>query len=85
MSNGFEVDEDGFKGLDHDDQMRAIFQNVYTIKKYMIEQPKKCEIEMDNKIKNNNKIHRRINFGIGGLGAGGIVGLIEGIKSFFNG
>ena len=80
MTNGFEVDEDGFKGLDHDDQMRAIFQNVYTIKKYMIEQPDKCAELMDNKIKSNNKIHRRINFGVGSGGGIGVVAVFEFVR-----
>ena len=84
MSNGFEVDEEGFKGLDHDAQMRAIFKNVYTIKTYMLEQPEKCQTEMTEKIKNNNKMHRRINFGIGSGGGISVVAAFEIVRRWLS-
>ena len=83
MSNGIEINIDEFKTLDQDKRSEVIFENVLTIKKIVLNQPAICQKEMDKKIITNNKISRKFNLGLGGLGAGGVVGLIEGIKSLF--
>ena len=75
--------EENFKTLGNAEQLETIFENVLTIKKIVLNQPAICQEVMDKKIITNNKISRKFNLGLSGLGAGGIVGLIEGIKSLF--
>ena len=83
MSNGIEINIDEFKTLDQDKRSEVIFENVLTIKKIVLNQPAICQEVMDKKITLNNKLSRKFNLGLSGLGAGGIVGLIQGIKSLF--
>jgi len=84
MSNGIEINIDEFKTLDQDKRSEVIFENVLTIKKIVLNQPAICQEVMDKKITLNNKLSRKFNLGLSGLGAGGIVGLIQGIKSLFS-
>ena len=88
MPNGIWNKETYMMGVPKEDEKRAamtfdMLKSIDTRLDLISELPEKCAAKMDNKIENNNKIHRRINLGIGGLGAGGVVGIIEGIKSFF--
>ena len=82
MPNGIKVDEETFAGMDHDDQIKSIFHAIVTTNENFCKQPPICELKMDQKISLNNRLRRKINLGIGGLGAGGVVGLIEGVKSW---
>ena len=83
MSNGIEVDEKGFEGLNHDDQIRAIFQAIVATNANFCKQIPMCEANMDNKIKINNKLHRKINLGIGGGTGAFIIGAFETIKALW--
>lgn len=74
MPNGIEINEENFKTLGTGPQLETIFENILAIKKHVLLQPGLCAVEMDNKIKTNNKVHRRINFGIGsGSGFGAVI------------
>ena len=43
MSDGIEVDEKGFEGLNHDDQIRAIFQAIVATNQNITNQKLECE------------------------------------------
>ena len=85
MPNGIEIKIDEFKTLDSDKRSEVIFENVYAIKQYIFEQPPKCQEMMADKIKTNNKIHRRINFGIGSGGGIGVVAVFELVRQWWTG
>ena len=83
MANGIKVDEQSFETLKPDEKMRAIFQAIVATNDNFLKQPALCSTIMDDKIKINNKISRRINLGIGGGGGIGVVAVFEFIRSFW--
>ncbi len=84
MPNGIRVDEDTFAKMEHDDQIKSIFHAIVTTNENFCKQPELCEIRMDKKIKTNNKLHRRINFGIGSGGGISIVAIFELARHWLN-
>jgi len=76
MPNG-KYSRDTFIGAQDDTQKGMLFDMIdglYVKVDKICEQPDKCAELMDNKIKNNNKIHRRAIFGI--AGGGGLSGAV---------
>ena len=82
MANGIKVDEQSFETLKPEEQSRAIFQAIVATNDNFLKQPAICSVVMDEKIKNNNKISRRINLGFGGGGAFSVIAIIEAIKAY---
>ena len=61
------------------DMLKSINDQVGEIRK----QPEICAVIMDNKIKVERKLRRKINLGIGGGGGIGVVAVFEFIRSFW--
>lgn len=83
MTNGIKVDENTFATLDHNEQIKAIFHAIVATNANFCKQIPMCEANMDNKIKINNKLHRKINLGIGGGTGAFIIGAFETIKALW--
>ena len=81
MPNGIEINKENFKTLGHDERLEIIFENVLAIKKHVLLQPGLCEAEMDNKIKNNNKMRRRVTIGLSGSAGAGVITIWEVAKN----
>ena len=84
MLNGIKVNEDAFANMNHDDQMKSLFQAVVTTNSNFCKQLPLCEAKMDTKIKTERKRRGRINLGVGGGGGLSAVAIWEAVKSMWN-
>ena len=64
------------------DMLDSIDKRLYTLSH---EQPAKCKVIMDDKIKTNNKVRRRFDFGIGGGSGLGAAAIFKVIWAWFTG
>ena len=83
MLNGIKVDETAFANMDHDDQMKSLFQAVITTNSNFCKQVPLCETTMDKKILTERKRKGKISLGLGSGGGVGAFAILEYIKTWF--
>jgi len=84
MPNGIWNKDTYLMDVSESDKKRAAmtFDMLEAIHKAVKNQPDKCIHIMDSKIKDNNKLHRKINLGISGGSGAVIVAAFEAVKAF---